>query len=187
MWRFGAKPVFPQTPQEKTREQANADLVQALHSIANIELRKVANSAKKVANADISERNARIAELEQQLRIARPAVQAATTAAPGVSVTQQTANTINKIIGNISAGQRNINKKSNNNVKSNLKYNTLTPNNKAKINAALARRRRNVSENIISKVTTGGYKNASLNNRYQYLTQANKNYIAKELISTPRV
>jgi hypothetical protein len=203
MWRFGPKPVFPSTPQDKTREQANADLVQALHAIANIELRKVANSAKKAANVNISNRNAQIAELQAQIAKLEPLVKAATNAAPGKPVTAQTLTTvekastnINKMISNIASGSYGgakmnnrgrlvggINNMSNENVRKNSAYQAMSANNKSKVNAAIARRRRNVAEQLIEQVKSGNFPDASRNARYAFLSQNNKNYIAQQLIS----
>jgi hypothetical protein len=165
------------TPANMTQEQANTALTNALHKVANVKLRNAIKAATAAANAKGADKNNKIAELQAALNAAKPVAEAAAAAAPNKPADNQTVNAANSLIAKVAAGANNINKTSNNNFRQRPTYSSLSNSNKAKVNAALAKRRRNVSENIIQKLKNKTLPNANGNERFAFLTSADRNYI----------
>ena len=171
-------------PANMTQEQANKALTNAIHKVANVKLRNAIKAATSLANATVAERNSKIAALEKALAEAKPAAAAAAAAAPNKPAENQTVNAANSLIAKVAAGANNINKTPNNNFRQRTNYSSLSSaNNKARVNAALAKRRKNVSENIIQKLRNQTLKNANENERFEFLTNADRQYIRNALAS----
>lgn len=73
-------PVLSSTASTMNQSQANAALVQALHNVANIKLRKLADKIRQNANGTIQGQQTKIAELEKALAAAGSAAAAAAAA-----------------------------------------------------------------------------------------------------------
>jgi hypothetical protein len=140
---------------------------------------------KEIKNAAIAKaRNGYVPQANlNKLKAAEAAANVAVQRAPETAtIGVQTMNDVKKatnLITAIASGQGEINKTTNEVFKNAQVYQSLSPNNKALINKALATRRRNVSENIIQKLRNKRLNNASLNNRFNYLPNNEKEYVRR--------
>lgn len=140
---FRRNPVLSPTAPTMNQSQANAALVQALHNVANIKLRKLADKIRQNANGTIQGQQTKIAELEKALAEAGSAAAAAsaagkipvsgTTTAAEISANNAVRN-LNKFMGTLTGNTSNMVKayrasgrKTNNNrlINTSKKYTTL--------------------------------------------------------------
>jgi hypothetical protein len=167
---------------QKKFNNASIQLKNALSTIANQHVRRY---IKEIKNAAIAKaRNGYVPQANlNRLKTAEAAAKAAVQIAPETAtIGVQTMNDVKKandLITAIASGQGEINKTANKVFKNAQVYQSLSQNNKALVNKALATRRRNVSENIIQKLLNKRLNNASLNNRFNYLPDNEKEYVRR--------
>lgn len=185
---------------------AKAAYTEAANRYANALVKKyaitVGNQARTAANAQRAAAAAAAQPTQSNINKARAAEAAAAAAAEEAKAAEQAAAaatqgaggngplasgaaaaaaaaalTVGEFLKKISRG--NYNKTPNNNIRSKAPQNI----NKTILNQAIRRRRTNVRENIIQKLKSGGLSNASNNNRFNYLSNENKQYVRNQLMS----
>ena len=124
-----------------SKNNANAELVKALHKVANVHLRNALKKARNAANAakngTIAERNKTIAELQAALKEAKPVVTAANAAAPNKPVEAATQAAETQTVNATNALMRRINAITNannmNNIINSNNFKGLSANNQGKV------------------------------------------------------
>jgi hypothetical protein len=162
---------------DPANQALNKALVNAIHAIANKKLKSITNTAAQAIraqqNGNIAEKNRKIKQLQEELNAAKASVTTAAAVSPVTPAAPAVVNNVNNLLENIQRGG--ANKMSNNNFKQRSNY--VAANNKARVNQALANRRKAVRNELISQFGTNPSFNAGLNNRFQFLTNANKQAI----------
>jgi hypothetical protein len=162
---------------EPNNQALNKALVNAVHAIANKKLKSITNTAAQAIRAqqtgNIAEKNRTIKQLQEELNAAKASVTTATAASPSTPAAPAVVSNVNKLIANVQKG--NANRMSNNNFKKRPNY--MAANNKDRVNQALAKRREAVRNELISQFGTNPFFNAARNNRFNFLTNANKQAI----------